>query len=126
MIIELNPHSQLPLYRQLIDQIIYRIAAGSIASNERLPSIRDLSSSLRINPNTVIKAYRELEYLGYAYSEQGTGYFITDGGISQAKKEWQEKITRELKNSVIQALSLGITKEKIIELINSAEKGGEK
>lgn len=126
MIIELNPHSQLPLYRQLIDQIIYRIAAGSIASNERLPSIRDLSSSLRINPNTVIKAYRELEYLGYAYSEQGTGYFITDGGISQAKKEWQEKITRELNNSAIQALSLGITKEKIIEIINSAEKGGEK
>lgn len=124
MIIELNPHSQLPLYRQLIDEITYRIAIGSIKKEDRLPSIRHLSTSLRINPNTVIKAYRELEYLGYAHSEHGVGYFISSDGIAQARKEWQEKALLEVKSAIVRALALGISKEKITQIIIKVKDGG--
>ena len=61
MIIQIDPSNSVPIYRQIMEQIIYRIAAGELLPGDQLPSIRRLSTSLRINPNTVIKSYRELE-----------------------------------------------------------------
>lgn len=124
MIIELNPQSQLPLYKQLIDEITYRVAIGNIKNDDRLPSIRHLSSSLRVNPNTVIKAYRELEYLGYAYSEHGVGYFVSNEAMGRARKEWQEKALLELKSTLFRAFSLGISRAMIIQIIDQITDGG--
>ena len=74
MILRVDPGLPAPLYRQITDQVIYRIAAGEIREGEQLPSIRRLATELRINPNTVIKAYRELELRGFAASRHGKGF----------------------------------------------------
>ena len=73
---KLNPKSGLPIYRQIQDQIRYGIAAGLLNLGEQLPTVRALAAELQVNPNTVIKAYSELEREGVLTSEQGSGTFV--------------------------------------------------
>ena len=72
----LNTHSGVPIYRQIQDQVRYGIASGQLQSGEQLPTVRALAVELSVNPNTVIKAYTELELAGVVTSEQGTGTFV--------------------------------------------------
>src|SRR5881227_2503053 len=72
----LDLHSGVPVYRQIIDQVIGGIAAGTLAAGDQLPTVRQLAVDLSINPNTVIRAYRELEIRGVLETQQGTGTFI--------------------------------------------------
>src|ERR1700744_315745 len=72
----LDPHSGVPVYRQLIDQVQSGIAAGTLAAGVQLPTVRQVAVDLAINPNTVLRAYREMEIRGLLDTEQGTGTFI--------------------------------------------------
>src|SRR5690348_8706564 len=72
----LNPKSGVPIYRQIQDQIRYGIASGKLRPGEQLPTVRALAVDLGVNPNTVIKAYTELERQGILTTEQGSGTFI--------------------------------------------------
>src|SRR5437763_4917295 len=72
----LDPKSGVPIYRQIQDQIRYGIASGRLRPGEQLPTVRALAVDLAVNPNTVIKAYSELERLGVLTTEQGTGTFV--------------------------------------------------
>lgn len=74
--IRLNPTSGVPIYRQIQDQIRYGIASGQLSSGEQLPTVRALAVELSVNPNTVIKAYTELERAGVLTTEQGSGTFV--------------------------------------------------
>src|ERR1700737_2492134 len=73
---QLNPKSGVPIYRQIQDQIRYGIASGLLSPGEQLPTVRSLAVELAINPNTVIKAYTELEREGILTTEQGSGTFV--------------------------------------------------
>src|SRR5437868_15150437 len=73
---QLNPSSGVPIYRQIQDQIRYGIASGRLSPGEQLPTVRALAVELGVNPNTVIKAYSELERAGILTTEQGSGTFI--------------------------------------------------
>src|SRR2546425_6542917 len=73
----LNPDSRVPIYRQIEDQVRYAIASGHLKSGEQLPTVRQLAVDLSVNPNTVIKAYTELERDGVVTTEQGTGTFVS-------------------------------------------------
>ena len=73
---KLDLKSGVPFYRQIVDQIRYRIASGRLMPGEQLPTVRDLAVQLEINPNTVRKAYSELEILGVLDTQQGTGTFV--------------------------------------------------
>ncbi len=75
---ELDPRSGVPIYRQIQDQIRFGIASGLLSPGEQLPTVRALAVELSVNPNTVIKAYTELERDGVVTSEQGSGTFIAD------------------------------------------------
>jgi len=124
MISKINPSSRVPIYQQLIDQVAFRIAVGELPADEQLPSIRSLSSTLHINPNTVIKAYRELEYLGYAYSKHGMGYYIAKQGVAAAREKWQTRIMDELRQVATRALALGMSRELILSTIaRTVDKG---
>src|SRR5450755_2008557 len=70
-------HSGVPVYRQLIDQVRSGIASGSLSAGDQLPTVRQLAVDLEINPNTVLKAYRELELGGLLETHQGTGTFVS-------------------------------------------------
>jgi GntR family transcriptional regulator len=73
---QLNPKSGVPIYRQIQDQIRYGIASGLLGPGEQLPTVRSLAVELSVNPNTVIKAYSELEREGILTTEQGSGTFV--------------------------------------------------
>ena len=72
----LDPKSGVPIYRQIQDQIRYGIGSGKLLPGEQLPTVRALAVELKVNPNTVIKAYTELERLGVLTTEQGSGTFV--------------------------------------------------
>src|SRR5271156_3166489 len=91
--IELNSKSGVPIYRQIQDQIRYGIASGLLKAGEQLPTVRALAVELSVNPNTVIKAYTELEREGVLTTEQGTGTFVApQAPPAPAEDERQAKL----------------------------------
>ncbi|HJU43635.1 MAG TPA: GntR family transcriptional regulator [Vicinamibacterales bacterium] len=87
LILKPNPSSGVPIYLQLIEQVKHAIATGAVRPGEQLPGIRPLAEELVINPNTVAKAYRELEHEGVIELRQGAGAFVTDNGPSKKDAE---------------------------------------
>src|SRR5580765_4445918 len=83
----LDLHSGVPVYRQLIDQVRGGIASGSLTAGDQLPTIRQLAVDLEINPNTVMRAYRELELGGLIETHQGTGTFVANKRIEKKSAE---------------------------------------
>ena len=80
MLFQTNPSSGVPVYLQLIEQVKHAIDIGALRPGDQLPAIRRVAEDLVINPNTVAKAYRELEHEGVIQLRQGTGAFVTDDG----------------------------------------------
>lgn len=89
---KLNHKSGVPLYRQIIDQIRYGIASGRWMAGEQLPTVRALAVELKVNLNTVSKAYKELEILKILETQQGTGTFISEVNIVIDEKERHGKL----------------------------------
>src|ERR1700746_1751126 len=85
----LDMHSGVPLYRQLIDQVQAAIAAGLLIPGDQLPTVRQVAVDLEINPNTVMRAYREMEIRGILDTQQGTGTFISE------RKPQRNEVERE-------------------------------
>src|SRR6267378_6284366 len=85
MILRLNPASGIPLYLQLIEQVKHAIETGAILAGEQLPSVRQMAEDLLINPNTVARAYRELEYGGIIELKHGSGAFVRDSMVARAR-----------------------------------------
>lgn len=113
----LDYKTKIPIYEQIQDQVISFIALGIFKPNEQLPAVRQLASDLGVNPNTVAKAYQELEKLGYIVSQTGRGSFISDTSntLIMLKNEYLEQLNKLLKTMK----SLNITYQEIILAINS-------
>lgn len=115
--------SREPIYEQLYNNVVRMIGMGIISPNERLPTVRMLAQQLGINPNTVSKSYQLLEQNGYIYSIAGKGSFAADSTIIINSK--RESIKKEIMKSVKSAADLGISKEDIYNLVNTAYFGGD-
>lgn len=102
---KLDPKSGVPFYRQIIDQIRYGIDGGNLKVGEQLPTVRALAVQLKVNLNTVSKAYRELEIQNILETQQGTGTFIGPVPIQIPTKERQDK----LKNICNEFISIAAT-----------------
>lgn len=89
---KLDPKSGVPFYRQIIDQIRYGVASGNLALGEQLPTVRALAVALKVNLNTVSKAYRELEIQNVLETQQGTGTFIGNLEIKIPARERENKL----------------------------------
>ncbi len=89
---KLDPKSGVPFYRQIIDQIRYGITSGSLKVGEQLPTVRSLAVQLKVNLNTVSKAYRDLEIQNILETQQGTGTFIDSVEVNINPKERQVKL----------------------------------
>ncbi|HPQ39286.1 MAG TPA: GntR family transcriptional regulator [bacterium] len=125
MNIQINAHSPVAMYRQIVDQIVQNLAAGRLAPGDQLPSIRNLSTRLRINPNTVIKAYRELELRGYAESRHGRGFFAAGGAMDQAREDWRIRAREGIRVAVTDAIRMGMRSMEIRDIVNEIiEEGG--
>jgi len=111
MYIKVNPESGIPLYFQIIKQIKYLVACGALKAGDQLPPVRDLAMQLRINPNTVIRAYHDLRYEKFITSKCGEGTFISEEVAKIAESEKKKIIAEALDQAIHQATSLGLTKE---------------
>jgi len=122
---ELDMRSRKPIYEQLVDKMKELIMNELVIPDEQLPSVRTLATQLSINPNTIQKAYRELETQGFIYSIKGKGSFVNPN--NQIKDlEKIEAVKKELEKLFLEALYLGVRAEELIELIKDldASKGG--
>jgi GntR family transcriptional regulator len=105
----LDLHSGVPVYRQIIDQVHSARASGTMKPGDRLPTVRQLAVDLSINPNTVVRAYRELELTGALTTHQGTGTFISDTKIERNDAERERKLDQLIADVVARAGREGFT-----------------
>jgi GntR family transcriptional regulator len=112
---QLDLHSGVPVYRQVIDQVRGGIASGQLTSGDQLPTVRQLAVDLAINPNTVVRAYRELELGGLLETHQGTGTFISARKIKRADAERERQLTQIVADCVSRAGAAGFTVDDLIE-----------
>lgn len=111
---KLDPKSGIPFYRQIIDQIRYGIAVGDLCLGEQLPTVRALAVQLKVNLNTVSKAYRELEIKNILETQQGTGTFIGTVKVEIPEKERRRKLESICKEFLSIANGYGFSVEEVV------------
>ena len=115
---KLDPKAGTPFYRQIIDQIKFGIASGNLKIGEQLPTVRSLAVDLKVNLNTVAKAYKELEIQNILETQQGTGTFISEIEIQISAKEKNQKLQEICNEFSTIAFSYGFSVEDIINQLN--------
>ena len=107
--------SGMPVYRQIIDQVLGGIAAGTLEPGAQLPTVRQVAVDLAINPNTVSRAYRELEIRGVLETQQGTGTFVGRQKIKRDDVERRRRLSQIVSEFVSRAGAAGFTVAQLIE-----------
>ncbi len=115
----LDPKSGVPYYKQIILQVELAIADGRLEKGEQLPTVRGLAVDLRINPNTVGKAYNEMEIRGIVATQQGTGTFISGKKVKLDELEREKVLEQILRPLLIKAGSYGFTLNEIIRALEN-------
>ena len=126
--------SRTPIYRQLIDQVRRAVARGGLRPGQRLPSVRQLSRELVVNPNTVARAYTELEREGTLVTQQGRGAFVAEPRTDLTKKARRKQLGEQLDLLIVEAVHLSFTSDELLSMVQSrieqfsfvAEGGGKK
>ena len=116
---KLDPKTGSPFYRQIIDQIKFGIATGNLKTGEQLPTVRSLAVELKVNLNTVAKAYKELEIQDVLATQQGTGTFISDIKVQISAKDKANKLKEICNEFSSIAFSYGFS---ISDIINQLQK----
>lgn len=116
---KLDPKTGSPFYRQIIDQIKFGIASGNLNIGEQLPTVRSLAVDLKVNLNTVAKAYKELEIQNVLETQQGTGTFINESKIDISDKEREAKLRDICHQFSTIAFSYGFS---VTDIINELKK----
>ncbi|MGA2412868.1 MAG: GntR family transcriptional regulator [Candidatus Sulfotelmatobacter sp.] len=114
----LDLRSGVPVYRQIIDQVLAGIASGTLAAGDQLPTVRQLAVDLTINPNTVLRAYRELEIGGTLETHQGTGTFISNKKVVKNNAERERQLAQLAGELAARAGAAGFTVEEVVERLN--------
>lgn len=117
MIIQINYKSGKPIYLQLVDQIKAAAASGALQTGEALPSIRPLAEELRVNRNTIAKAYAELESLGIVETQAGRGSFLRENHAALRKDVRRKLLMQEIDQAVVQAHHLQVPRDEFLELV---------
>jgi GntR family transcriptional regulator len=117
----LNIHSGVPVYRQLIDQVQAAVAARVLAAGDQLPTVRQVAVDLAINPNTVLRAYREMEIRGLLDSQQGTGTFIADRKVELSDDEHDRQLAQLVEEIVSRAGAAGFTLKQLIKALKNLQ-----
>jgi len=118
---KLDSHSGVPVYRQIIDQVLGGISAGSLEAGDQLPTVRQLAVDLAINPNTVVRAYRELEIREVLSTQQGTGTFITEKKPQPDELERRRRVTQLVGDLLARAGAEGITLQELLGYLNELQ-----
>ena len=113
----LDGHSGVPVYRQLIDQVQGAIASGTLKAGDQLPTVRLVAVELAINPNTVLRAYREMEIRGILDTQQGTGTFIADRPAEASNDHRERQLAQLVSEFISRAGAAGLTVDELIQAL---------
>ncbi len=113
--LQLDLRSGVPVYRQIMDQVLGAVASGRLTSGDQLPTVRQLAVDLSINPNTVIRAYRELEIRGFLDTQQGSGTFISQQRVEQDDEERVRKLDLIVSDAIARAGAEGFTAKQVLD-----------
>ena len=117
---KIDPRSHVPIYLQIADGIRRAVAAGLYRPGEALPSLRALAIDTQVNPNTVQRAYDELEREGLIYSRRGRGLFVAPEGAASAQTRSEEAVRRALDEALRAGLAAGMSAEQVREIFEVA------
>ena len=113
--LQLDLRSGVPVYRQIMDQVFGAVASGRLTSGDQLPTVRQLAVDLSINPNTVIRAYRELEIRGFLDTHQGSGTFVSQQRVEQDDEERVRKLDLIVSDAIARAGAEGFTAKQVLD-----------
>ena len=120
MFINIDPANGLPIFRQIVQQVKTAVAVGRLQPEDPLPSVRQLATGLRVNPNTVARAYLDLEIEGVIYKRQGHGTFVSGQGVEMSKRERRRAVGQHLEKAVVEGVHLGLDEEEMREAFDAA------
>jgi DNA-binding transcriptional regulator YhcF (GntR family) len=121
MQIHLSRQDGVPTYLQIVNQVKYLVASGRLQEGEELPPIRVLAEQLLINPNTVARAYRELETAGIVTKRSTTGTYVSGAGSPLARRERLKILTERIEALLVEARQLSISTNEIIDLLRQRD-----
>ncbi len=117
MLIHISASDGVPIYLQVVNQIKYLVAAGRLTAGEELPPIRALAEQLLVNPNTIARAYRELEAAGIVEKRRTAGTYVSDQGSPLARRERVKILTDRIDALVAEAMQMNIVLDDVIKLV---------
>ncbi|MFN5467148.1 MAG: GntR family transcriptional regulator [Pirellulaceae bacterium] len=121
MQIHIQAHDGVPIYLQVMQQIKYLVASGRLQPGEELPSIRTLAEQLLVNPNTIARAYRELETAGVVEKRRTAGTFVADSGSPLARKERLKLLNERIDQLLVEAFQMGFDLQDVLKLVQQSE-----
>jgi len=120
MIPSIDIHSSVAVYVQIENHVQFAIASGRLKPGDQLPSVRELSERLGVNPNTVAKAYRDLEVMGLLYTRRGMGVFVNKNVETKCAEECRRRIIGRLHEVVAEAKSAGMSRREVIGVVEAS------
>ena len=118
-----DPTSRVPIYRQLMDQVRQAVARGRLRAGSRLPSVRVLSRELVVNPNTIARAYTELEREGVLNTRQGLGVFVAEPQAELSAAVRRERLSAALDRFLTEAVHLGFSSDEVMSAVAKRIRG---
>ena len=118
MQIHISAQDGVPIYLQVVNQIKYQVAAGRLKSGDELPPIRVLAEKLVVNPNTIARAYRELELVGIVEKRRTAGTFISDQGSPLARRERMKILSQRIDQMLAEAEQMDVSVDEVVKLVH--------
>jgi GntR family transcriptional regulator len=118
MIITIHPDGPVAIYEQIVTQVIYGVAAGMLEAGTLIPSVRELAQQLRVNPNTVARAFQELENDGVVTARRGRGMEVTERAPAACKARRQEIVRARIRQALREAVASVLSPEEIRRLVD--------
>ena len=114
---DIDPKSQVPIFEQIVAQVIFNIATGGLEVGALIPSVRDLGGQLTVHPNTVAKAYQELERIGVVEARRGRGMEVTADAPKIAQARRRERVGKRIRDALREAVNSGLSADEIRRLV---------
>jgi GntR family transcriptional regulator len=120
---QVDSASPVPIYEQIADQLVYAVATGDLAPGDEVPSVRQLSVQLTVNPNTVVRAYQQLELLGVLEPVRGQKMVVAEEAAKKCKARRKERLRERVDDLIREAVSAGLTTDDLHQLIDAGWPG---